>query len=116
MEQAKPMARRKHDAQLKELVVAACAVPGASVARIALEHGLNANLVHRWRRIAEGRESGPHVRPVAAHFLSLPMATSIESAPADIRIELKRGPTSINVTWPTSAASECATWLRDLLR
>ncbi len=44
MEQAKPMARRKHDAQLKELVVAACAVPGASVARIALEHGLNANL------------------------------------------------------------------------
>ena len=44
MEQAKPMARRKHDAQLKELVVAACALPGASVARIALEHGLNANL------------------------------------------------------------------------
>lgn len=116
MEQARPKQRRKHSAQLKERVVAACAVPGASVARIALEHGLNANLVHRWRRVAEGRELGPEVKSVAAQFVSLPMATSIGSAPADIRIELKHGPTSIRVTWPMVAASECATWLRELLR
>jgi transposase len=101
---------------LKERVVAACAVPGASVARIALEHGLNANLVHRWRRVAEGRELGPEVKSVSAQFVSLPMATPIGSTPADIRIELKHGPTSISVTWPTIAASECATWLRELLR
>ena len=24
--------------------------------------------------------------------------------------------TSVSVTWPTSAAAECATWLRELLR
>lgn len=56
MEKAKPKRRRNHSAQLKQRVVAACAVPGASVARIALEHGLNASLVHRWRRVAEGRD------------------------------------------------------------
>ena len=116
MEQAKPVARRVHDAQLKQRVVAACAAPGASVARVALEHGLNANLVHRWRRLAEGRERGPRATPVAAQFVSLPIAAPIESAPPEIRIELKRGTTSINVTWPTSAASQCATWLRELLR
>jgi hypothetical protein len=36
MEQAKPIARRRHDVQLKERVVAACAQLGASVARIAI--------------------------------------------------------------------------------
>jgi len=30
---------------------------------------------------------------------------------ADIRIELQRGATAVTVTWPASAASECAAWL-----
>lgn len=118
MELAKRVMRRKHDAELKEQVVAACAAPGASVARIALEHGLNANLVHRWRRIAEGREHGPHATMLRAErFVELPMAAAaIAPSPAEIRIELKRGATSVNVTWPGSAASECAFWRRELLR
>lgn len=117
MEQTKPVARREHDAELKKQVLAECATPGASVARVALEHGLNANLVHRWRRIAQGRERGPHATPTAAQFVSLPIAASpIESMPADIRIELRRGATSISVSWPTRAATECAVWLREWLR
>ena len=35
---------------------------------------------------------------------------------ADIRIELQRGATAVTVTWPASAASECAAWMRELLR
>ncbi|MEN9314960.1 MAG: hypothetical protein RIS35_1353 [Pseudomonadota bacterium] len=116
MEQAKRLARRRHDAEFKRQVLAECEMPGASVARIALEHGLNANLVHRWRRIAEGRERGARAKPVAAQFVSLPMAAPIQPPATDIRIEFKRGTTNITVTWPTSAASECATWLRELLR
>ena len=115
MEEAKPVSRRKHDAQLKAQVVAECAAPGASVARVALEHGLNANLVHRWRRIAE---NGGRVeqRPLD-QFVALPIATpAAPPPPADIRIELRRGPTSVRVTWPASAAPECAMWLRELLR
>jgi transposase-like protein len=42
-------ARRRHSAELKRLVLAQCAEPGASVAKVALTHGLNANLVHKWR-------------------------------------------------------------------
>jgi transposase len=116
MEAAKRGARRKHEAQLKARVVAECAVAGASVARIALEHGLNANLVHRWRRIAEGREQGRHATARAAQFLALPIGAPTESAPADIHIELARGATRIKITWPSQAAPACAAWLRALLR
>lgn len=117
MELAKRVARRKHDAELKAQVIAACGAPGASVARVALEHGLNANLVHRWRRIAEGREIGRHVAPHGEEFVALPMtAPAGTPSPAEIRIELRRGPTSVTVTWPSSAAPECAMWLREWLR
>ncbi|WP_458237632.1 transposase, partial [Pseudomonas sp. P5_A2_2] len=46
MEHAK-RGRRRHDDELKAKVLSECAVPGASVAHVALAHGLNANLVHK---------------------------------------------------------------------
>jgi transposase len=46
--------------------------------------------------------------------LALP-ASPIQTA-ADIRIELKRGVTTVVVNWPASAAEGCAAWLRELLR
>lgn len=33
----------------KQLAIAAC-VPGVSVARLALDNGINANMLHKWRR------------------------------------------------------------------
>jgi transposase len=42
---------------LKRRVLDECRQPGASVAQVALSHGLNANLVHKWRRTI-GRASG----------------------------------------------------------
>ena len=46
----------------------------------------------------------------------IPMQLSANTAAADIRIELRRGATSISVVWPTEAATECAAWMRELLR
>ena len=34
----------------------------------------------------------------------------------DIRIELRRGATAISVTWPSAEATQCAAWMRELLR
>jgi len=48
-------ARRTHSAAFKAKVLAACALPGTSVVSVALAHGINANLVHRWRRAAVDR-------------------------------------------------------------
>jgi transposase len=112
--------RRRHSGELKRQVLAACDTPGASVARVALAHGLNANLVHKWRRTID-HDTGaaaPTVQRDAFIALTMtPSAAPTTTTPApDIRIELRRGATAVNVAWPLAAASDCAAWLRELLR
>ncbi len=117
--------RRRHSEELRALVLAACAEPGASVAAIAQAHGLNANLVHKWRRgparalqrsvVAAKATSAADPRSGVFVPLQLPAQPPITPRP-DIRIELRRGATSVTVTWPTDAAAECASWMCELLR
>jgi len=42
--------RRDHSPELKRELVRQCLQPGASVSSIAMAHGINANLVFKWRR------------------------------------------------------------------
>ena len=119
--QIKSAPRRRHAAELKARVLAACDEPGTSVAAIARAYDLNANLVHKWRRGV-----APPVRPpassradqVAGEFiaLALPSREAVSAVPADIRVELRRGATTVAVSWPLAAAYQCAAWLRGWLR
>src|SRR5437867_9852718 len=84
--------------------------------KVALAHGLNANLVHKWRRLASPCEDAATPAPSIERFIALPLAPSTPVAAADIRIELRRGTTSVAITWPASAATECAAWMRELLK
>jgi len=43
-------AYRRHDVNLKRQLASLCGVPGASVAAIAREHGINANMLFMWRK------------------------------------------------------------------
>jgi len=112
--------RRRHDAELKATVLADCDEPGASIAAVAQAHGLNANLVHKWRR--RRRQQPPAVDAmrtddqVAEAFVPLQLPAPAAAAIPDIRIELRRGATTINIAWPGQAANECAAWLREWLR
>ena len=45
-----PRTRRVYSAQFKADLIAACLQPGASIAATAREHGMNANVLHRWLR------------------------------------------------------------------
>jgi transposase len=110
--------RRRHNAEFKAQVLQACAVPGASVAAVAREFGLNDNLVHQWRR---GRGVGSP--QTAAQFIALPLPAMPPPIPApsastgdDINLEFKRGALQVSVKWPLAAASDCAAWLREVLR
>ena len=115
--------RREHSAEFKAQVVAACSAPGVLIAAVAMANGVNANLARRWVVNAE-RRSGAQlattlsaVAPMAFVPLGLPHAAPASApAPADIRIELRRGATAIQVSWPCAASSECAAWMRELLR
>ena len=66
--------RRRHSEQFKAQVLAACAEPGASISAVALSFGVNANLVHQWRRgrgfkanqaVVSGPVSEPTAQPPA---------------------------------------------------
>ena len=121
---SKAAPRRRHEAALKAQVLSECGERGASVAAVAQAHGLNANLVHKWRRLKRGGET--RSRPVEAKAveaaaagafvpLALP-APAVAAAIPDIRIELRRGATTMNIAWPGASAAECAAWLREWLR
>jgi len=38
------------------------------------------------------------------------------TATAEIRMELRRGTSSVTVMWPSELASDCGAWLREWLR
>lgn len=116
--------RRRHSPEFRAAVIEACRQPGVSVAGVALANGLNANMLRKWVNEAERADRGEagcrsqiaprtHSEPMTGFVpLSLPAPT----APPEIRIEMKRAGTTISVSWPSSAATECAAWLRELLR
>ena len=113
--------RRIHSVEFKARVVAACKPTGVSIAAVAMAHGINSNLARRWVIAAERRGGGqsPALFPgaAAATFIPVSVAQTVEgSSGAEIRIELRRGATTINVTWPSDRAAECAAWMRELLR
>jgi transposase len=53
--------RRRHDAAFKRELIERCLHPGASVSAIALENGLNTNLLFKWRRM-HLRSNSPDAR------------------------------------------------------
>ena len=121
--ETKRVARRKHSAELRAQVVQACRQSGASVAAIALRCGLNANLVHRWLRqdgrsldSGAGNPAAVSARPVA-EFMPLQLSPSaVAGVSTDIRVQLRRGASTITVSWPLQGARDCAAWLREWLR
>ena len=115
--------RRLHSDEFKADAVAACMQPGVSMAAVAMAHGINANLLRRWVRDAEMHaDVVPASKPaLAAPKAStpatfVPLSLPAPSASTDVRIELRRGGTTISVTWPADAAVACAAWMRELLR
>ncbi len=120
-------ARRTHRTyapKFKAELVAASQVPGVSVAALALQHGMNANVLHRW--LKEHQRSGCHalaahrtpgIAPASPAFipLALPAPTAISRA-QEIKVELRKGPLSMVVTWPVSATADLASWTAALLK
>jgi len=115
--------RRKHSAEFKAQVVAACRKRGVSIAAVALDYRLNANLVRRWVVTAERAGQGPsteaELTPTGAASSNpsfVPVEVQTLGPTQEIVIELRRGATVVKVSWPLAAATACATWLGQWLR
>ena len=118
---------RTYSPEFKAQLVAACQQPGASIAALAAQHGMNANVLHRW--LKEHQRSGCHqlaepgkraiggVQHQSPAFI--PLALSHEPPTHtrhEIKIELRNGALSMVVTWPVSATADLASWTAALLK
>jgi transposase len=134
----KQTARREYSAELKAQVLVECEAHGASVAKVAMARGINANVVHRWRQLArESVQSSvsstsaiaparpqPHSRhhphPQQTQFLPVTLAAAAPlpgcaAVPSSIEVEVRRGAVTMKLTWPTSALADFAAWTREVL-
>jgi transposase len=99
---------------------------GASVAKVAMAHGINANLVHGWRRLERDRRQAARatldeVRAEPAALTDatagfVPVTVEQTVSEATIEIEIRRGSLTMKSTWPMTAAAQCAAWAREILR
>ena len=71
---------RRYEAASKERLVAACLEPGVSVSRLALEHGVNANLLRKWiKKRTATRSLPPSSRPA---FIPVQLEGAADRAPS----------------------------------
>lgn len=79
-----------------------------------MSYGLNANLVHKWRRLVghDGEAAG------SPAFVPVSVVTEVPACepPQSIELELQRGSVHVRVRWPMAGAASCAAWLREMLR
>lgn len=114
--QANRPKRRSYSPEFKAQVRQECRESGASVAGVALAHGINANIVHRWLR-----QQTPSALVVQSQaFVPVALNDSVPGpaphAEPDIRVEVQRANSTIVVKWPLQGGAACAAWLREWLR
>ena len=114
MEAENSRKRRRYGAELKAQILAECDRPGASVAKVAMAHGINANIVHGWRKLA--REAGAGT--ASDQFVPVTVAPVVPPTMDErsIEVELRRGGVTVKLSWPMSAAMDLSGWMRELLR
>jgi transposase len=106
--------RRDHSPELKRELVARSLVPGASVAAIALEAGINANLLFTWRRAhmqaLKGATSPAEavLLPVEVQSTQAPAVASTGRASAAGAIEVELNGARVRLRgMPDEAALRC---------
>lgn len=119
-----PRTRRNHTPEFKAQVIAACLQTGASVAAVALANQLNANylrsLVKEYRKQQQGRLpatlQGNSATCPAPTLIPVTVQKEVTQPCGGIQIEIRRQGTVFQITWPTSEATACTQWLREVLR
>lgn len=126
--------RRTFTAEFKHQLIQQCQQPDTSVAKVAMQHQINANLLHKW--IRQSRSMPPALKslpnpqtdflPVIVHPTPVKQETSPPPVPekkatAHIRIPLHEEQGSvrnqvIEIEWPVESAKELLPLLRGLVK
>ena len=94
---------KNYSQEFREAVVAQANDPSRSIAEVAQEHGLNANMIARWRRIHQQRAlPAPTLAPITDAFVPVqisaetkqPSVIAVEGGGVRVRFE---GPLDLGV-------------------
>ena len=94
--------RRTRSLEFKRSAVEASRQPGASIAGVAMAHGINANQLHKWRRLF-GRElpsaavSAPSLIPIT-EVPDEPAGTGGDEPSPSGRIDIELGRTRVSLS------------------
>lgn len=101
-----------YDPEAKRELVEVCLQPGISVAKVALEYGINANLLRKW--MGHYREAGHAGR---SNSLALPAFVPVHSLNAEKSVESLLSaelPNGVKLAWPSIAISDLPLILKAL--
>lgn len=104
-----------YDPQAKRELIEACFLPGVSVAKLALAHGINANLLRTWmtkhqRQSLAGGSVRPSVATPAAFIPVVPV--SAHRSPIPLPELAARLPNGVRLEWSALPADQLAHVLR----
>ena len=111
--------RKRYSLDFKRELIKASNESGQSIAKVAQHHGINPNLLHKWRRQFRAKETASksgevRSRSAGNDFVRLtPAALPSGTDSETVRIELPGG---IVVHWPLSRMSESVDWLKAFVR
>lgn len=105
--------RRRYSRAFKEQVLTESAQPGASVAGVAIRHGLNPNMVHKWRHARRQASKDAFVQLPAPPSSVAPVCTGPDAV-TTLRMEIPTPRGTVIVHWPLHAIQQSAAWIREL--
>ena len=110
--------RRTYSAEFKQQIVQACKAPDVSIASVALQHGLNTNLVSKWIRLLDGKPGNDRSPlPNKPAFIALSCSAPLDPTPTDmltVQITLPHSKVEIGLKWQVSEISALAELLKAL--
>ena len=120
---------RTYTREFKAELVAACRVPGASIAAVAGANAMNANVLHRW--LKEHARSGCHGQPESGNanlssvalqqrvpaFIPVQLSAPDPGSQAQaIEVDIRKGTFTMRIKWPASAGADFASWATSILK
>lgn len=105
--------RRIYSDDFKCELVQKCSHPHVSIASVALQHGINTNLLNRWVKQASRKDSIPNLKTVQG-FIALPMTAAPANQEICFKIHLQTSSQVIQLTWPVTEMKALATLIREL--
>jgi len=104
--------RRIYSDDFKRELVQKCRHPHVSIASVALEHGINTNLLNRWVKQASNENSISELETVP-NFIAIPVD---RTAAQDItfKIQMSASDQAIQLTWSKMEIKSLAQLIREL--